>query len=115
MIRTILLFMTLASPAMAQSFDRVSEKAAFVDLVAGKALKRFGVTLNVSAEGGIVGSAFGQPVTGAWRWQDGLFCRDLSFGARDLGPNCQVVQRRGATIRFIADEGRGDRADLRIE
>ncbi len=115
MIRAILFCITLATPAMAQAFDRVSEKDDFVGLVAGKALTRFGVSLNVTPEGKIVGRAFGQPVTGAWRWQDGLFCRDLFFGSRDLGPNCQVVARRGSTLRFIADEGSGDHADLRIE
>ncbi|PTE23547.1 dihydrodipicolinate reductase [Cereibacter changlensis JA139] len=115
MIRTILICMALATPAMAEGFDRVSEREAFVGLIAGKSLKRFGVTLEVSPGGGITGSAFGQPVTGAWRWRDGLFCRDLFFGARDLGPNCQVVALKGSTLRFIADEGAGDHADLRIE
>ncbi|MFN3615505.1 MAG: dihydrodipicolinate reductase [Rubrimonas sp.] len=120
MIRLLLLVVTLALgsavalPAAAQAAERVQSKSDFVRLVSGKALTRMGITLNVSPEGGIAGRAFGQPVTGAWRWQGGLFCRDLRFGSRDLGLNCQVVEKRGDTIRFIADEGRGDYADLRL-
>ncbi|MFN3969839.1 MAG: dihydrodipicolinate reductase [Gemmobacter sp.] len=102
-----------ASPALAD-FNRVSSKGDFVGLVSGKALTRMGVTLKVLPEGKIEGRAFGQTVTGAWNWNGGLFCRDLTFGRRNLGPNCQVVQKKGDTIRFIADEGRGDFADLRI-
>ncbi len=104
-----------AQPALAEDFARVQAKSEFVSLISGKALTRFGIELDVSVDGAITGSAFGKPVTGAWRWADGMFCRDLSFGKRDLGPNCQVVQRNGDTIRFIADEGKGDFADLRLE
>ena len=104
----------LALAAPAQAFDRVASKSDFVGLVAGKALTRMGITLTVLPDGRIEGRAFGRPVKGDWRWQGGLFCRDLTFGERDLGPNCQVVQRRGDTLRFIADEGRGDYADLRL-
>jgi hypothetical protein len=104
----------LATPVAAEEFRQVEEREEFVGLVSGKALTRFGISLNVSPSGKIDGSAFGKPVTGAWRWNDGYFCRDLSFGTKNLGPNCQIVQVRGATLRFIADQGRGDRADLRL-
>lgn len=104
-----------ASPALAEGFSRVQAESEFVSLISGKALTRFGIELDVTPDGVIRGSAFGKPVTGAWRWADGLFCRDLYFGKRDLGPNCQVVQRNGDTIRFISDAGQGDFADLQLE
>lgn len=104
--------LSVAAPAAA--FERIASKADFVNLVAGKALTRMGITLNVSPEGRIEGRAFGRPVTGEWRWADGFFCRELRFGRQELGPNCQVVQKRGDTLRFIADKGAGDYADLRI-
>lgn len=97
--------------------DRVQSRTEFVDLIADRQLTRFGIRLNVSPEGQITGRAFGKPVTGRWEWADGYFCRDLYFGDQDLGPNCQVVQRRknGGVLRFIADRGQGDHADLRLD
>ena len=62
----------------------------------------------------IEGRAFGTPVSGAWNWSDGYFCRDLYYGERDLGSNCQQVAIRDNTIRFTSDFGNGDYADLRL-
>ena len=105
----------LAGGVSANSFQQVTEEAEFVALVSGKELTRFGIKLGVAADGQITGKAFGQTVSGAWNWNSGLFCRDLSFGNRDLGPNCQVVQIDGSTIRFISDQGAGDHADFGLE
>ncbi|MFN3825261.1 MAG: dihydrodipicolinate reductase [Pseudorhodobacter sp.] len=109
------LAISVGVPALANEFSNIRAKDEFVSLVNGKALTRFGITLNVLPSGQIAGRAFGQPVTGAWRWSNGYFCRDLFFGSRDLGPNCQLVQKNGDTVRFIADEGRGEFADLRLK
>lgn len=111
---SILLALAIGGPARADDFDRVESRDEFVQLVAGRALTRFGITLNVSPEGAIEGRAFGKAVTGAWRWDGEHFCRDLAFGGESLGPNCQVVAKRGEVVRFTADEGRGDHADLRL-
>ncbi|QYK42449.1 MAG: dihydrodipicolinate reductase [Paracoccaceae bacterium] len=115
MLKTAVIALSILSATPALAFDRIASKSDFVSLVSGKALTRMGITLTVKPEGVIEGRAFGQPVTGAWQWSGGLFCRDLYFGKRDLGPNCQVVQKNGDTLRFIADEGRGDYADLRLK
>ena len=103
-----------ARPLRTGDFDRVEGRDGFVQLVAGRALTRFGISLNVSPEGMIEGRAFGRTVTGAWRWDSGYFCRDLAFGDESLGPNCQVVEKRGEVLRFTADEGKGDQAELRL-
>ena len=110
----VLTALAAAGPLRADDFDRIESRDEFVQVVTGRALTRFGITLNVSAEGAIEGRAFGRPVTGAWRWDGGFFCRDLAFGDESLGPNCQVVEKRGEVVRFTADEGRGDYADLRL-
>ncbi|MDJ0824488.1 MAG: dihydrodipicolinate reductase [Rhodobacter sp.] len=104
----------LALPVWAEGFETVLERGAFLRLVDGKTLTRLGIRLDVLATGAIRGRAFGRPVTGAWRWQDGYFCRDLSVGPQALGANCQVVMVRGDTLRFIADKGGGDQADLEL-
>ena len=109
------LAVTFAAPAMANEFVRVAEQEDFLALVSGNNLTRFGISLIVTADGVIAGSAFGQDVTGDWVWDDGYFCRNLFFGDSDLGPNCQVVLVNGTTMRFIADKGEGEWADLDLE
>ena len=109
---TVALTAALSAPTQANDFAPVKSEAEFVALVSGKELRRFGIALGVSPGGQISGRAFGKTVTGAWNWNDGLFCRELSFGNEDLAPNCQVVLAAGDRIRFIADQGRGDHADF---
>jgi hypothetical protein len=104
-----------AETAAAEQFQPLRDQRAFVGLVQGRDLTRFGIRLEVTPAGEIKGSAFGTPVTGEWRWQDGFFCRELYWGERDLGPNCQEVQVNGETLRFISDRGEGMFADLSLE
>jgi hypothetical protein len=112
---TFALFLVLlATPASAEDFTRVTDRGAFVDLVGGKNLTSLGVSLIVSPSGNISGRAFGSTVTGAWTWNDGYFCRTLKAGAKVFARNCQVVQQKPGRVRFIADKGAGDTADLRI-
>ncbi len=98
----------------AEQFDTVQSRDGFVGLIGGRELRRTGIRLNVTPDGQIVGSAFGIAVTGAWTWDGGYFCRDLFFGDRDLGYNCQRVQVNGETMRFTSDQGTGDFADLTL-
>jgi len=118
MIRTLLCTAVFAVAgsfaARADEFRPITDRTSFVSLVQGKQLTRLGIRLDVLETGAILGKAFGKPVTGAWRWQNGLFCRDLYFGQQDLGPNCQVVKLRGDTLRFIADRGNGQYSDLSL-
>lgn len=109
-------FGLLATSALAEGFQRIEDEANFVKLVKDRDLKRFGIRLQVSDSGQIVGRAFGQDVTGQWDWQNGFFCRDLYLSGEELDPdNCQLVEVRGNTVRFTSDMGRGDSAALRIE
>ena len=104
----------LAAPAQAEGYARITDRAAFVDLVGGRTLKSLGVSLVVTAAGDIGGRAFGRDISGQWTWDDGLFCRTMQAGDRAFALNCQVVERQGDRIRFIADRGKGDVADLTI-
>lgn len=115
--------LTAAATAHADddAFERVQSEAQFVELVGDKELSimrpfylRNAIKLEVSPRGDIAGTALRKPVTGAWRWENGYFCRDLMFGDDDIGANCQVVAIKGDEVRFIADEGKGDRADFRL-
>jgi hypothetical protein len=103
------------SAARADGAQVIGDRATFLSLVENRTLTRLGIRLRVGANGTIAGEAFGRPVTGVWRWDGRYFCRDLTYGGQDLGANCQVVELRGDRLRFIADEGRGQWADLRLE
>ena len=104
----------MTTSAKADGFQQVKNKSTFVSLMSGRELTRYGINLVVTPDGRIDGKAFGRDVKGAWRWQGGYFCRDLYWGQRDLGANCQMVKRQGRTIRFISDKGTGEFADLQL-
>ncbi|WP_371156682.1 dihydrodipicolinate reductase [Jannaschia sp. 2305UL9-9] len=101
-----------AHPATA--FEAVTTRDAFVALVEGRTLRGDGVSLRVGPDGSIAGRGFGLRVTGAWDWQDGLFCRTLDTAIRDFPRNCQTVAVQNGTLRFTADRGTGDVADLSL-
>ena len=112
MLRALILGLSVvASPVLA---DRVTDRAAFVGLVGGRALTALGVRLIVAPDGGIGGRAFGRDVTGRWTWDGGYFCRTMQAGDRVFARDCQVVQHEGDRVRFIADRGAGTTADLRL-
>ena len=115
MTRLLLILTLCAAPAMAAAFERVTDRDAFIDLVKGHDLTRFGIRLTVTVPGGIDGRAFGRRVTGSWQWQDGYFCREMAYGSTAIPANCQLVQTDGQTVRFTADRGAGDTADLRLD
>lgn len=114
MMMTILFLGLAALPVHAEGFSQISDKNDFVSVVDGRKLTRIGIHLDVTPDGKIIGRAFGRDVTGAWTWKSGFFCRDLYWGSRDLGANCQAVRISGDTIRFISDQGSGDFADLKL-
>ena len=102
-------------PSLADTgFMRVETRDGFLALVQDKPLKRFGIRLDVHPDGRIDGRAMGRDVTGSWNWEGGFFCRTLEYGAQVLERNCQTVALRGDTLRFTADRGAGDFADLRM-
>lgn len=103
------------SDASAREMFLVKDRAEFINLLNGRDLTRMGVRLTVTPDGQINGRAFGLSVSGHWDWQGNYFCRDMAFGSSDsVGYNCQTVYRDGDTLRFIADRGQGDHADLRL-
>jgi hypothetical protein len=105
----------LASPAVAEGFQRIEDANGFVSLVKDRELKRLGIRLQVTDDGRISGKAFGKEVTGAWRWDAGYFCRDLAVNGDPLEFNCQTVEVNGRTMRFTSDKGQGIYADLRLD
>ena len=104
-----------AGPALAE-YRPVTDKAEFLGLIAGKALtnRLYNLTLSVSPDGQIAGSALGWEVTGSWAWQDGFFCREMAWGGDPIPYNCQLVEVDGDEMRFTVDQGAGDSASFRL-
>ncbi len=107
-----------AAPALADSYVPVKDQATFLSLVEDRELRNFfyGVRLNVLENGSIQGSAIGWDIVGTWSWQDGYFCRELSWGGDPIPYNCQLVEARGdKNLRFTVDRGAGQSASFRLQ
>ncbi|WP_424976434.1 dihydrodipicolinate reductase [Dinoroseobacter sp. S124A] len=119
---TLVVGLLTASAATAQEqFQRVQSKSDFVALVDGTELSilrpfylRNAIKLQVSPQGEIAGTALRKPVTGAWSWENGFFCREMTYGDNTIPSNCQLVAIKGNEMRFISDQGQGDKADFRL-
>ena len=108
-----ILFFLIASPIIA-SETTISERPDFENLVKDKKLERFLISLSVTDDGKIEGSAAGRDVSGDWNWIDGYFCRTLMWGERELKYNCQKVTFDGRRLRFISDRGAGQSASFAL-
>ena len=108
-----ILFFLIASPIIA-SETTISERPDFEKLVKDKKLERFLISLSVTSDGKIEGSAAGRDVSGDWNWIDGYFCRTLMWGERELKYNCQKVTFDGRRLRFISDRGAGQSASFAL-
>lgn len=107
------LFFLIASPIIANE-TTISERPDFENLVKDKKLERFLISLSVTGDGKIEGSAAGRDVSGDWNWIDGYFCRTLMWGERELKYNCQKVTFDGRRLRFISDRGAGQSASFAL-
>ena len=110
----IMIASLMASTAMAE-WMTVQTQSQFVRLINNKRLKAGLINLRVAPDGQIAGSAYFRTVSGQWTWQDGYFCRDLFWGQRELGYNCQKVESRDGALRFTSDRGAGESADFQLD
>lgn len=111
----------VAGRAQANETMTITDRSDFVSVVTGRALEltrpflaRGSITLQVTPDGRISGTAMQDPVSGSWAWEGPYFCRVLRYGDEDLGRNCQVVTLRGDRVRFTADQGQGDWAEFAL-
>ena len=105
--------MLIASQISASEIT-VSSRSDFEDLVINKRLERFLISLSVTKDGKIKGSAAARSITGDWDWIDDFFCRSMLWGAREIKYNCQKVTFDGRRLRFISDQGKGQSASFAL-
>ena len=114
---SFLTVIAFSSPVVANNYEPISERGAFIAALVGKNLSNrlYGLTLKVTGDGAIAGSAVGSPITGSWSWIDGYFCRQMDWGGTDIPYNCQLVEiRNGNEMRFTVDRGVGDSASFML-
>lgn len=107
----------IAGPLRADSFVPVRDLPDFLKLVEGRDLRigLYDLTLQLSPDGAITGSALGWGITGAWVWKDGYFCRNMDWSGYAIEQNCQLVEALGTEkMRFTVDQGTGDSATFRL-
>jgi len=112
-----LLLLVLPGLALANPVGPIRDKAAFLSAVQGKELRigLYNLSLQVTPDGKISGSALGWGITGSWAWQDGFFCRDMDWSGYAIPYNCQLVEAVDATrLRFTSDKGQGQSASFRL-
>lgn len=118
MLTTLLTAAALAAaaPVAAQSYQPITDRATFLQSMSGKNLSNrlYGVNLQVTEDGSIVGTGAGWDITGTWSWQDSYFCREMSWGGDPIPYNCQLVEFDGQDMRFTTDQGAGDSASFRL-
>ena len=112
-----LLLVIAASYAQAQSEKIIINRSEFLAVVENKSLELwlFGIRLQISSDGTIRGSALGRDVSGSWVWEDNYFCRNMVWGDRDIGYNCQSVSMVENKLRFTSDKGLGANAQFTLK
>ncbi|WP_426033800.1 dihydrodipicolinate reductase [Cypionkella sp. TWP1-2-1b2] len=117
-MRSLAAFLLLTAPAFAETYQPITDRTAFVDIIAKHELRigLYNLSLTITPKGQITGSALGWQITGDWTWKDGYFCRKLDWSGTPIPYNCQLVEAKGTEkLRFTTDKGAGDSAafDLR--
>ena len=115
MVMLILPALALPGLAQANAFEPVRDKDAFLSLIKDKDLRigLYNLTLKVTPDGRINGTALGWAISGSWRWEDGYFCRDMDWSGYAIPFNCQLVEAvDGSRVRFTSDRGQGQSASF---
>jgi hypothetical protein len=104
-------------PAAAEEFVPVTELDDFLALIEGRELRlgALAISIIITPDGQITGSASGWDLTGTWAWDGGYFCREMDWSGTPVPYNCQLVEQRGSeALRFTSDQGAGDSATLNL-
>ncbi len=112
-----LFLVALPALALANPAGAIRDKETFLSVVQGKELRigLYNLSLQLTPDGKITGSALGWGITGNWAWQDGYFCRDIDWSGYAVAYNCQLVEVVDASrLRFTSDKGKGQSASFRL-
>jgi hypothetical protein len=107
----------LFSMPVLADFVPVSNKGEFLSMLEGRELRLgvFQISIQITSDGQINGSALGWDLNGSWAWEDGYFCREIDWSGKEIPYNCQLVEVQGTEkMRFTVDRGAGDEATFNL-
>ncbi|MCK8462937.1 hypothetical protein MUY35_03630 [Aliiroseovarius sp. S1339] len=96
------------------SWHRIENKIAFVAAIADRPLKGDGLRFQIHADGKISGQVGTETLAGEWHWENGFFCRTAWLEGESLGLDCEIIEIRGAEMRYTRNMGRGDASVVTI-
>lgn len=99
-----------AGPALADDFKRIRKEADFRAQIVGKTISTGSNYFVLHKNGTQTGQTKYGPITGNWKWNRNLFCRNTNVGTKALGLDCQVVKiaKDGTSVMFIREKGKGE-------
>ncbi len=104
----IVAFILLASPAVAQSWTRITTEQGYRDTVVGRPITVEGQgVVTWMADGTGRGEWGGHNLVGAWTWSNGYQCRNVRVGTHETGTDCHRVEVNGNQIRVTTERGNG--------
>lgn len=112
-----ILLALVSTPTWAETYAPIKDLPTFLQLVEGRDLRigLYNLTLNLSPDGKVTGSALGWGITGSWRWEGEYFCRQMDWSGYAIEDNCQLVELFGTDkLRFTTDRGAGDSASFKL-
>lgn len=112
-----ILLALVGTSVCAETNAPVKDLPTFLQLVEGRDLRigLYDLTLTLSPDGQVTGSALGWGITGSWRWEGDYFCRQMDWSGYAIEDNCQLVELLGSDkLRFTTDRGAGDSASFKL-
>lgn len=103
-----------ATPAIAADGKRIATEKEFRELVVDRQLEGDRVSIRNTGDGKFTGMARGKQLDGIWNWVGDTYCRTGTWGAKNLGYDCQAVFVDGTRVTFVRNEGRGRETKLQI-
>lgn len=112
-----ILLALVGTSVRAESNAPIKDLPTFLKLVEGRELRigLYDLTVSLSPQGQVTGSALGWGITGTWRWEGDYFCRELDWSGYAIEDNCQLVELLdNDKLRFTTDRGAGNSASFRL-
>lgn len=102
----------LAAPVLAGDFKRITTEAEYMQKIVGKKLVTGKDFVKIEKNGKMKGKFGGAKLVGAWKWQQGYWCRTIRLGGKDRGSDCQVVMVSDTQMYSIRKQGKGDKSPI---
>ncbi|WP_372572536.1 hypothetical protein [Ruegeria jejuensis] len=94
--------------SVTESWTRIHTRAAFCAFIADCRFEGPGLRFVIHQDGRLDGTAEGVAFEGSWEWKQGCFCRILNHPDTPGERECEIIETRGAQMRYTRDGGQCD-------